>query len=63
MPGKKPDFKVLVSRENGDKNFYTEIGSGWSVANDGISLEFNALPVSDKNGKTKCVLFPRKENE
>lgn len=54
--GKKPDWKVLVSRENGDKQFYTEIGSGWSVAKDGISIQLNALPVDGR-----IVLFPRKD--
>jgi hypothetical protein len=56
MPGKKPDYKVLVSRENGDKNFYSEIGSGWNVAKDGISIQLNSLPIDGK-----CVLFPRKD--
>lgn len=58
MAGKKPDYKVLVSRENGDKTYYTEIGSAWNVAKDGISIAFNALPVDGK-----CVLFPRKDDE
>lgn len=56
--GKKPDYKVLVSRENGDKTYYQEIGSGWKVAKDGISIQLNALPVDGK-----AVLFPRKEDE
>ena len=56
MSGQKPDYKVLVSRENGDKNFYTEIGSGWKVARDGISIQLNALPVDGR-----LVLFPREE--
>ena len=58
MAGKKPDYKVLVSRENGDKTYYTEIGSGWNVAKEGISIALNALPVDGK-----CVLFPRKDDE
>jgi hypothetical protein len=55
--GKRPDYKVLVSRENGDKNFYSEIGSGWNVAKEGISIQLNSLPVDGK-----CVLFPRKDD-
>jgi hypothetical protein len=58
MAGKKPDWKVLVSRENGEKNFYTEIGAGWNVGNDGISVQLNSLPIDGK-----CVLFPRKSDE
>lgn len=56
--GKKPDWKVLVSRENGEKNYYTEVGSGWNVAKDGISIQLNALPVDGK-----LVLFPRGKDE
>ena len=62
MAGKKPNYKVLVSRDNGEgedkKTYYTEIGSAWNVAKDGISIQFNALPVDGK-----CVLFPRKSDE
>jgi len=58
MAGKKPDYKVLVSRKNGDKNFYTEVGSGWNVAKDGISVQLSALPTDGK-----LVLFPRKDEE
>lgn len=57
MAGKRPDYKVLVSRENGDKTFYSEIGSGWAVKNDGISIVLNSLPVDGK-----CVIFPRKDD-
>lgn len=57
MAGKRPDYKVLVSRESGEKTYYTEIGSGWNVAKDGISLLLNALPVDGK-----CVLFPRTDD-
>ena len=56
--GKKPEWKVLVSRESGDKNYYTEIGSGWNVAKDGISIQLSALPVDGK-----LVLFPRGKDE
>jgi hypothetical protein len=58
MAGTKPQWKVLVSRENGDKIYYTEIGSGWDVKNDGISVQLNSLPIDGK-----CVLFRRKEGE
>jgi hypothetical protein len=58
--GEKPAYKVLVSRQNEDKTetYYTEIGSAWNVAKDGISIQFNALPVDGR-----CVLFPRKDDE
>lgn len=56
MAGKRPEYKVLVSRQNGDKTFYTEIGSGWAVKNDGISIQLNATPIDGK-----MVIFPRND--
>jgi len=54
MAGKKPDYKVLISREGKDKkNFYTEIGVAWKVSSNGISVHLNAAPVDGK-----MVLFP-----
>ncbi len=60
MAGQKPQWKVLVSRqsEGSEKAFYTEIGSGWNVAKDGISIQLNALPVDGR-----LVLFPRDKDE
>lgn len=55
---KKPEWKVLVSRDNNGKNFYTEIGSGWDVDKNGISIQLNSLPIDGR-----CVLFPRKEDD
>jgi hypothetical protein len=51
----KPDFDVFVSQENGDKNWYTNIGAALYVAKDGISIKLKALPM-DGN----LVLFPHK---
>lgn len=54
MAGKKPDYKVLVSRETGDKTYYNEVGVGWKVKNDGISIQLHSLPIDGK-----CVIFPK----
>jgi hypothetical protein len=55
--GRKPDFNVYVTREGGDgKNHYRQIGVAWSVANGGISIKLDALPV---NGE--AVMFPPRE--
>lgn len=56
--GNAPDFKVFTSRKVGDKNFYTEIGAAWNVANDGISIQLHALPTD-----AKLILFPPKEDD
>lgn len=67
MANKRPDYRVVTSRESGGKSYYSTIGSAWKVAKDGISIEFSALPVpeTDSNGKvkTRCVLFPWKDEE
>lgn len=59
MPnGNKPDFGVYTSRKGeGDKNFYTQVGSAWKVAKGGISITLQALPVDGK-----LVLFPPKDD-
>ncbi|MBS4082913.1 MAG: hypothetical protein KGZ73_05130 [Rhizobiales bacterium] len=60
--GSKPDYAVFVSRPykegKEEKNFYTRIGSAWKVAEDGISIQLDALPTDGK-----LVLFPPKEGE
>ena len=56
--GQKPDYRVLVSRESGGKNYYTEVGAAWVVSNDGISIQLHALPTDGR-----LVLFPRKDEE
>lgn len=56
--GKRPDYRAFVTRQNGDKNYYTEIGVAWNVASGGISIKLQALPV-DGN----IVLFPPKDDD
>lgn len=56
--GKKPDYKVLVSRDGRGTTFYTEVGSAWKVAKDGISIQLHALPTDGK-----LVMFPRKDED
>ena len=59
MAKRKPDYKVFVSRKNGDKNYYTEIGAGWVLGKvEGISITLHALPTDGS-----MVLFPRKDDE
>jgi hypothetical protein len=58
MAGTKPQCKALVSRENVYIVYYSEVGAGWNVKNDGISFQLHSLPVDGK-----LVLFPRREDE
>ena len=57
--GNRPDYGVFVSRKNGDKSFFTRVGSAWNVGKDGISikLEPNIAIVGE------CVLFPPKDED
>jgi hypothetical protein len=58
--GSKPDFNVFVTRpyKDGkeDKKFYTKVGAAWKVAESGISIQLDALPVDGK-----LVLFVPKD--
>jgi len=58
--GSKPDFHVFVTRpyKDGkeDKNFYTRVGAAWKVAEGGVSVQLDALPIDGK-----LVLFVPKD--
>ncbi len=54
----KPDYGVFVSRKNGEKTYYSRVGSAWSVSNDGISIKLDALPVDGS-----LILFPPKDGD
>lgn len=39
---KKPDYRVCVSEKNGDDNFFTDVGAGWSFKSEkaeGVSVK------------------------
>lgn len=38
-------FDVLVSRENGDRKFWTKIGSAFVNKDDSIGIKLDALPI------------------
>lgn len=64
MAGKRPDFNLVVTRKGKDGNkHYTTIGSAWLVDKGGISIQFDAIPVSDAQGRTTAVLFPREKED
>ena len=58
MANRKPDYRVLISRKNGDKNFYTEVDAGWNVKSEGVSPQLHALPTDGK-----LVLLPVNDKE
>lgn len=58
MAGRKPDYRVYVSRKTiDDKNFFTEVGVAWNVDKGGVSIKLHPnIAVSDS-----IVLFPPKD--
>lgn len=58
--GQKPDYEAFVSEksEGQEKARYTKIGVAWNVANGGISIRLDGLPVGGQ-----MVLFPRDRDE
>ena len=51
-------FDLTVPRQGRDgKTRFVRIGTGWQNAK-GFSLDFDALPIPDHEGKTKVVMFP-----
>ncbi|OAN49096.1 hypothetical protein A6A04_02950 [Paramagnetospirillum marisnigri] len=51
-------FDLTVPRPGRDgKTRFVRIGTGWQNTK-GFSLEFDALPIADHEGKTKVVMFP-----
>jgi len=52
----KPDLKAFVVTNNGDKDFYHEIGAAWKNKAGGYGIKLTSLPI---NGE--IVLFPPKE--
>lgn len=64
MAGKRPDYKVFVSREGqdqegNDKNFYLEVGAAWKVGQGAISISL----VPNVAVTAKLVLFVNEPKE
>lgn len=55
--GRKPDLRVFVTRKNGDKTYYHEVGVAWHVDKGGISIKLHALPLEGE-----LVCFPPKDD-
>ena len=56
-------YDITVPKEGKEgKSYFTKIGTAFQNAK-GITLYFDALPTSDKEGVTKAILFPAKARE
>ena len=55
---------ICTPRTNGDKTYWSKIGTAWFNDKGGISLEFDALPIPSLDDKgalrTRAVLFDPK---
>ena len=54
-PTNSPELFVYVTRNAGDKSFFTKVGAAWANTKGGFSVKLEALPV---NGE--LVLLPPK---
>ena len=46
-----------------DKTFWQKIGSAWPQENGGFALEFDALPLADKDGRTRVMMWEPRERQ
>ena len=60
----KPAFDVVSPRDRteGGTHWHT-IGAAWSNSRGGFTLELNSLPLPDREGKVKIMLFPFTEKD
>ena len=50
-------YDLIVGRENGERNYWTRIGSAWPAKNGGgFSLTFDALPLPGKDGQVRVLM-------
>lgn len=50
-------YDLIVGRENGEKTYWTRIGSAWPAKNGGgFSLTFDALPLPGKDGACRVLM-------
>jgi hypothetical protein len=57
-------LNLMSPREKGDKTYWTKVGTAWpSKKNAGFfDLEFDALPLPDKDGRVRVLMFEPKED-
>ena len=58
-------YDIMTPREGSNgKTYWTRIGTMWPAKNgDGFSIEFEALPLPGKDGKTRAQCFVPKPRE
>jgi len=55
----RPDYRLFraILRKDGNTTWH-QLGVAWKGKNDSVSIEFNSLPLPDKEGRVSAVLFP-----
>jgi hypothetical protein len=56
-------YDLVSPRDRGEKTYWTRVGSLW-LGDDGVngsSLEFDALPLADKDGRVRVKVFEPRE--
>lgn len=56
-------YDICTPRKNGDKTFWTRIGSAWKNDKGQIQLVFDALPIPDSEGRCVANLFEPKPRD
>ena len=59
-------LNLMSPRVKGEKTYWTKVGTAWpSKKNPGFfDLEFDALPLPDKEGRVRVLMFePKDENQ
>ena len=57
-------YDLIVGRENGEKTYWTKIGSAWPAKNGpGFSLTFDALPLPGKDGVCRVLMREPQERD
>lgn len=59
----KKMYHVLSPRPGkDDKTFWHRVGTAWD-GDKGVSITFDSLPLPDKDGKTRVILFEPREKD
>lgn len=57
-------YEVLAPRQRKDKTFWTRVGTAFPAkSGEGFSIEFDALPLPDKEGRVSVIVRPPKPKE
>jgi hypothetical protein len=57
-------YDLISPRKRGDKTYWTRVGAGFPRDAGGFSLEFDALPLPDHEGKVRVLMtLPREDGQ